>query len=130
MIKKTIFFTVIAASLFFLGAYYLQNFKNTSGEVIKAEQEQKFEKEQAAFVDLGKESDGAKLYRENLQKDCNMISGYAIASKKTKKEWEEIAKNGKIADTIKNICPNIKFDNIWTPDIYEYLHKNAPTSKS
>ena len=82
------------------------------------------------LVDLGKESDGAKLYRENLQKDCNMVSGYAIASKKTKKEWEEIAKNGKIADTIKNICPNIKFDNIWTPDIYEYLHKNAPTSKS
>ena len=81
------------------------------------------------MVQIGEFSDGAKLYNDKLRKDCKM-SGYTLARKKSKEEWEEIAKKGKLAETITSFCPNVKFNNIWTPDIYEYLHKNAFSSKS
>ncbi len=84
---------------------------------------------QDELIATGDISDGAKLYRDNIQKACNM-SGYALARKKSKQEWITIAKNGELAKTIETICPNIKFKNIWTPDIYEYLYKNAFSIKS
>jgi hypothetical protein len=58
------------------------------------------------------------------------MSGYDLAQKKTKQEWEEVAKEGKLAETIEALCPEAEFDNMWTPDIYEYLHKNAMESNS
>lgn len=81
------------------------------------------------LIKTGEFSDGAKIYREKLQKSCSM-SGYTLARKRTKEQWEEIAKNGKLSETIKSICPKSEFKNIWTPDIYEYLHKNAMSENS
>ena len=132
MIKKILFFTIFAVSLFFLGTY-IQKFNTTSKadmqKTIQAKEEEKLQKEQESLIDIGEFSDGAKLYRDELQQDCKM-SGFSLARKKTKSQWEEIAKNGKLAETIATFCPNVKFNNIWTPDIYEFLHKNAVASKS
>ncbi len=128
MFKNIIIFTFFAISLFFIGSY-IQNFNATSQTNIQAQKEQEIQKEQENLVQIGEFSDGAKLYNDELREDCKM-SGYSLARKKTKSQWEEIAKNGKLADTITSFCPNAKFNNIWTPDIYEYLHKNAINSKS
>jgi hypothetical protein len=95
---------------------------NVARDRIKAEENVK-----AELIAPGEESDGAKLYREKMQKGCSM-SGYMLARKRTKAEWELIAKEGKLAETIKALCPTVEFKNIWTPDIYEYLHKNALAS--
>ncbi len=130
MLKKLFLFTFVIASSFILYNYFQKSktdSKVTYQDVQKAEIEAQ-EKAKAELIEIGKESDGAKIYREKIQKDCNMASGYTIASKKTKKEWEEIAKNGKLAEAIKSFCPSVKFNNLWTPDIYEYLHKNAPST--
>jgi len=128
MIKKILFFTIFAISLFFLGTY-IQKFNTTSQADIESQKEKAIQKEQESLVQIGEFSDGAKLYNDKLRKDCKM-SGYTLARKKSKEEWEEIAKKGKLAETITSFCPNLKFNNIWTPDIYEYLHKNAFSSKS
>ena len=128
MIKKILFFTIFAISLFFLGTN-IQKFNTTSQADIEAKKERAIQKEQENLVQIGDFSDGAKLYNDKLREDCKM-SGYTLARKKSKEEWEEIAKKGKLAETITSFCPNVKFNNIWTPDIYEYLHKNAFSSKS
>ena len=94
-----------------------------------AKEKEKIQLAQKDLIKPGESSDGAKLYRDKLQKACNM-SGYSLARKKTKEEWEKVAKEGKLAETIEALCPEAEFDNIWTPDIYEYLHKNAMDSNS
>lgn len=129
MIKYIIFFTFFAISLFFIGTY-VQKFKANSETVTQAKlEQQKAKKVQEELIQIGEVSDGAKLYNEELRKGCEM-SGYSLARKKTKEQWEEIAKNGKFAETIQSICSKVKFNNIWTPDIYEYLYKNAISSTS
>jgi hypothetical protein len=101
---------------------------STSGcEQVRAVFKKAEENVKAELIAPGEESDGAKLYREKMQKGCSM-SGYMLARKRTKAEWELIAKEGKLAETIKALCPTVEFKNIWTPDIYEYLHKNALAS--
>jgi len=105
------------------GCEQVQNvFKKAEQNTDRAKAE---ETVKAELIAPGEESDGAKLYREKIQKDCANMSGYMLARKRTKAEWEEIAKKGKLAETIQNLCPSVEFKNIWTPDIYEYLHKNA-----
>ena len=126
MIKKIIFFTFFAISLFFISTY-IQNFQKSSQASIQAQTEQKVQNEQESLVQAGIVSDGEKLYQDELQKDCKM-SGFSLARQKTKEQWEEIAKKGKLADTITSICPEVNFNNIWTPDIYEYLYINAASS--
>ncbi len=79
------------------------------------------------LIETGVISDGAKIYKENIEQFCSM-SGYELARKNSKDEWKRLAKNGEIAKTIKVICPGVEFDNNWTPDIYEFLHKNALAS--
>jgi len=98
-------------------------------KIVIAKEKEKIQIAQKDLIKPGESSDGAKLYRAKLQKVCNM-SGYTLARKKSKQEWEKIAKEGKLADTIKVLCPEAEFNNIWTPDIYEYLHKNALESNS
>ena len=44
----------------------------------------------AELIAPGEESDGAKLYRENIQKDCSNMSGYMLARKRTKAELIEL----------------------------------------
>ena len=134
MIKKILFFTIFAISLFFLGTYIQKSNTTSQADIAsqkekEKEKEKAIQKEQESLVQTGEFSDGAKLYNDKLRKDCKM-SGYTLARKKSKEEWEEIAKKGKLAETITSFCPNVKFNNIWTPDIYEYLHKNAFSSKS
>jgi hypothetical protein len=128
MIKKIIFFTFFAISLFFISTY-IQKFQKSSQASIQAQNKQKIQKEQESLIQTGEFSDGAKLYNDELREDCKM-SGYTLARKKTKTQWEEIAKKGKLADTITSICPEVDFNNLWTPDIYEYLYKNAIASSS
>ncbi len=82
---------------------------------------------QEELIETGIISDGEIIYRDKMQKVCNM-SGYSLARKNTKSQWKKIAENGKLAQTIKTICPGVKFNNNWTPDIYEFLHKNALNS--
>ncbi len=93
------------------------------------EQKTQTKSEEIGLIAVGEVTSGAKLYRDEMQKACNM-SGYTLAKKKTKDEWKEIAQNGKFSYEIKKLCPNIEFKNIWTPDIYEYLHTNASSTKS
>ena len=101
--------------------------KDAQATVAK-DREKAAENVKAELIAPGEESDGAKLYREKMQKGCSM-SGYMLARKRTKAEWELIAKEGKLAETLKTLCPTVVFKNIWTPDIYEYLYKNALASK-
>lgn len=123
MINKFIIFTILNISLlFFIGCEQkVQTPAETNVEAKTVVQEE--------LIQTGQFSDGAKLYNEELHKDCKM-SGYSLARKKSKEEWEDIAKKGKLAETITSICPQVKFNNNWTPDIYEYLYKNAISSKS
>jgi len=82
---------------------------------------------QEDLIETGIISDGAKIFRDEMQKSCNM-SGYTLARKNTKSEWKMIAENGEFAKTIKTICPEVEFNDNWTPDIYEFVHKNALNS--
>jgi len=50
---------------------------------------------------------GQKLITKKLRKACG-ISGAALAGKHTQGDWEEIYDNGKLADEIKSICPDVK----------------------
>ncbi len=122
MINKFIIFTFLSISILFLNG--CEQKVQTPTETNTKEAKTKIQEE---FIEIGQFSDGAKLYNEELRKDCK-ISGYSLARKKSKEQWEEIAKNGKFAETIKEICPEVTFNNIWTPDIYEYLYKNAISS--
>ena len=119
MINNYIIFTFISISLLFLGG---------CEQKVQTQTEAKT-KVQEELIQVGEFSDGAKLYNDELRKDCKM-SGFSLARQKTKAQWEDIAKNGKLADIITRLCPEVEFNNLWTPDIYEFLHKNAPTSKS
>ena len=94
MIKKIIFFTFFAISLFFISTY-IQNFQKSSQASIQAQTEQKVQNEQESLVQTGIVSDGEKLYQDELQKDCKM-SGFSLARQKTKEQWEEIAKKGNL----------------------------------
>ena len=129
MIKKIIIFISLSMSLFFLSGCEQK-------EQIKTQEQNKTTKtsttqdiQDPMLVETGIVTAGAKLYQKEMQKACNM-SGYALARKMSKEEWKVVAENGKLAEAIKNICPDIKFKNSWTPDIYEYLQKNAMSSKS
>ncbi len=119
MIKKIIIIITITMSLFIL----------TGCEQKVQTQTEAKTKVQEELIQTGEFSDGAKLYNDELRKDCKM-SGFSLARQKTKEQWEEIAKNGKLADTITSLCPKVEFNNLWTPDIYEYLQKNASSSSS
>ena len=50
---------------------------------------------------------GQKLFTKKLKKVCG-ISGAAVAGKHTQDEWTEINDDGKMADEIKNICPDVQ----------------------
>ena len=119
MINNLIIFTLINISLLFLTG---------CEQKVKSQTEAKTNP-QEELIQIGEFSDGAKLYNDELREDCKM-SGFSLARQKTKDQWEKIAKNGKLADTITTLCPKVEFNNLWTPDIYEYLYKNAPDSKS
>jgi len=57
-----------------------------------------------ASADVAK---GQKLFTKKLKSACG-ISGAVVAGKHTVSEWEEISEDGKIADEIRTICPQVK----------------------
>ncbi len=128
MSKNFIILIFASFTLFFLNGCE-QKTQTKSEEINKTTEVTEELTETEELIAAGEVTSGAKLYREEMQKACNM-SGYTLAKKKTKDEWKEIAQNGKFSYEIKKLCPNIEFKNIWTPDIYEYLHTNASSTKS
>jgi hypothetical protein len=84
----------------------------------------KEDQERAALIETGAVTDGAILYNKELRNHCK-ISGYSLARKNSKQQWKILAQNGKLAQEIKKICPSINYNHNWTPDLYEFLHKNA-----
>jgi hypothetical protein len=57
-----------------------------------------------ASADVAK---GQKLFSKKLKKACG-FSGAKFASKHSQDEWEAINGDGKLADEIKTLCPNVK----------------------
>ncbi len=85
---------------------------------------QKAEKKSEVFVEIGGVAEGDVLYDSEMKKACQM-SGKEFAQKYSKDEWKQFAQKGKIGEAIKRICPNLAFKNDWTPDLYEFVSKNA-----
>ena len=86
--------------------------------------EQKVEKKPEVFVETGGAVEGDILYDEEMKKACQM-SGREFAQKHSKDEWKSFAEKGKIGEAAKKICPDLAFKNDWTPDLYEFVAKNA-----
>ncbi len=126
MIRKIILLLTITLSLFLIsGCEKKQEIKiEDTNKTTQNEIEIKEDAPDPELIEKGVVTGGAALYQKEMQKACNM-SGYSLARKMSKEEWKEIAENGKFALTIKKFCPDIEFQNNWTPDIYEYLQKNA-----
>ncbi len=105
MIKKKFISITIISSLFILSG---------------CEKKEKPE----VFIETGGVAEGDILYDEEMKKDCRM-SGKEFAQKYSKDEWRSFAQRGKIGEAAKKICPNLAFKNDWTPDLYEFVSKNA-----
>ncbi|MFT7002995.1 MAG: hypothetical protein ACJAWW_000329 [Sulfurimonas sp.] len=50
---------------------------------------------------------GQKLYLKKLKGSCNM-NGAQMATKHSQAEWKAIKESGKLADELKNICPDVR----------------------
>jgi len=74
---------------------------------------------------------GQKLYLKKLKASCDNLSGAAFAGKHTQDEWKEIKEEGKLADEIKTICPNVKPDALkdgYMEDYYDFFHEYGSDS--
>ncbi len=131
MIWKIILFTTVSLSLFLMsGCEKKTEIKSEDANKTATNEIQiKEDAPNPALIEKGVVTGGAALYQKEMQKACNM-SGYSLARKMSKEEWKVVAENGKLAETIKKFCPDIEFQNNWTPDIYEYLQKNALSKSS
>ncbi len=85
---------------------------------------QKSEKKAEVFVETGGVVEGDVLYDLEMKKDCQM-SGTEFAQQHSRDEWKQLAQTGKIGEATQKICPNLAFKNDWTPDLYEFVAKNA-----
>ena len=68
---------------------------------------------------------GLKLYAKKLKDACGM-SGAAMAGKHTQSEWEDLYKNGKLADEIKKLCPSVKDGDVadkYLEHYFDFFHK-------
>jgi len=71
---------------------------------------------------------GQKLFTKKLKKACN-ITGAKMASKHSQDEWEAINEDGKLADEIKTICPNVqKVKEKFLPHYYDFFYEYANDS--
>jgi len=73
---------------------------------------------------------GQKLYLKNLKAVCGM-TGAAMAGKHTQDEWQELQDEGKLADEIKKICPNVKGGALkekYLPFYYDFFHEYGSDS--
>ncbi|PNV82547.1 MAG: cytochrome C [Sulfurimonas sp.] len=68
---------------------------------------------------------GQKLFAKKLKDACGM-TGAAMAGKHTQGEWEDLHKNGKLAQEIKTICPSVKDDDVadkYLEHYFDFFHK-------
>ena len=63
---------------------------------------------------------GQKLYSKKLKKPCG-ITGAKMAAKHTQDAWEKIHKDGKLADEIKTICPEVTDGDVKDSYIEHYF---------
>ncbi len=78
-----------------------------------------------ASADVAK---GQKLYSKKLKKPCGM-TGAKMAGKHTQDEWESIMEEGKLADEIMKICPNVKnVNDKFVPHYYDFFYEYASDS--
>jgi len=78
-----------------------------------------------ASADVAK---GQKLFTKKLKNVCDM-TGAKMAAKHSQDEWEEINNNGKLAEEIKTICPNVKkVKEKFLPHYYDFFYEYANDS--
>ncbi|MEA3498745.1 MAG: cytochrome C [Campylobacterota bacterium] len=71
---------------------------------------------------------GQKLYSKKLKKACG-VSGAKMAGKHTQDEWETIQEDGKLADEIKKLCPDVKkVKEKFIPHYYDFFYEYASDS--
>jgi hypothetical protein len=71
---------------------------------------------------------GQKLFIKKYKESCG-LNGAEMAGKHTQDEWESIKDEGKIAEEMKTICPNIKeVKEKFVPHLYEFYYKYASDS--
>ncbi len=66
---------------------------------------------------------GGRILTNSMLKGCPMLLA-DLAATHTKKEWAQIVKDGKLADTIHSICPKAEFKPIpqdEMKDVLDYL---------
>ena len=74
-------------------------------------------------------SKGQKIYSKKLKKACG-FTGAKFAAQHSQDEWEEIKEEGKFADEIKMICPNVNTKKIqkYLEDLYDFAYEYANDS--
>jgi len=71
---------------------------------------------------------GQKLFIKKYKEACG-FNGAVMAGKHTQDEWEAINDEGKIADEMMKICPNIKsVKDKFVPHLYDFYYKYASDS--
>ncbi|MGB3750483.1 MAG: cytochrome C [Arcobacteraceae bacterium] len=71
---------------------------------------------------------GQKLFVKKLKSDCGM-TGAKMAEKHSQDEWEVINDEGKLADEIMKLCPNVKKVNKkFIPHYYDFFYEYANDS--
>jgi len=81
----------------------------------------------SVYADAAK---GQKLYSKKLKEACG-INGAVFAAKHTQDEWQEIKDEGKMADEIKSICPNVgdkALKGKYLNHYYDFVHDFASDS--
>jgi hypothetical protein len=78
-----------------------------------------------ASADVAK---GQKLYSKKLKKACG-FTGAKMAAKHSQDEWEAIQEDGKLADEIMKLCPNVKkVKEKFIPHYYDFFKEYANDS--
>lgn len=78
-----------------------------------------------ASADVAK---GQKLFTKKLKNACDM-TGAKMAGKHSQDEWETIYENGKLADEIRALCPNVKkVKEKFIPHYYDFFYEYANDS--
>jgi hypothetical protein len=71
---------------------------------------------------------GQKLYSKKLKKACG-FTGAKMAAKHSQDEWETIQEDGKLADEIMKLCPEVKkVKEKYIPHYYDFFKEYANDS--
>ncbi len=84
----------------------------------------------SASVASASPAKGQKLYSKKLKKACG-FTGAKMATKHTQDEWEKIYKDGKLADEIKAVCPNVQDKSLkekYMEHFFDFFYEYASDS--